>query len=254
MLTDNFQNTASKTCGAVVSKAFEEAMRDAGIEPPPEIITDGILHRFHVEGDKPGSENGWYVFYDNEPAAGAFGCWKRGISETWCSKEYRRLTPEEKERHTKHMDSIRKQRKEEQARVYAECRKVSKEIWDKGHDVDPNHPYIVAKGITPAGIKQMDDMLLIQVRDYEGTLHGLQFINPDGSKLFKIGTRKAGNFYRIAGDNTGHVLICEGYATGASLNEATGHSVAVAFDAGNLGAVAWKLREEDAGPGINCLC
>lgn len=40
----------------------------------------------------------------------------------------------------------------------------------------------------------------------------------------------------------GVVLLCEGYATGASLHEATGHPVAVGFDAGNLVHVAEALR------------
>ena len=40
------------------------------------------------------------------------------------------------------------------------------------------------------------------------------------------------------------VLICEGYATGASLHQATGYPVAVAFDAGNLDKVARALRQQ----------
>ena len=32
----------------------------------------------------------------------------------------------------------------------------------------------------------------------------------------------------------GALFIVEGYATGATVHEATGHAVAVAFDAGNL--------------------
>ncbi|MCZ7655394.1 MAG: toprim domain-containing protein [Rhodocyclaceae bacterium] len=36
--------------------------------------------------------------------------------------------------------------------------------------------------------------------------------------------------------------MAEGYATGASLHEATGHAVAVAFDCGNLKPVAEALR------------
>ena len=39
------------------------------------------------------------------------------------------------------------------------------------------------------------------------------------------------------------VLVAEGYATGASLHQATGHAAAVAFDAGNLAQVARTLRE-----------
>ncbi|MBL4558296.1 MAG: toprim domain-containing protein [Rhodobacteraceae bacterium] len=41
---------------------------------------------------------------------------------------------------------------------------------------------------------------------------------------------------------TGPVLICEGWATGASLHIATGHTVIAAMDAGNLMPVAEALR------------
>ena len=37
-------------------------------------------------------------------------------------------------------------------------------------------------------------------------------------------------------------MVCEGYATGVSIHEATGHAVAVAFTSGNLEAVALALR------------
>ena len=38
--------------------------------------------------------------------------------------------------------------------------------------------------------------------------------------------------------------MCEGFATGASIHECTGHAVAVAFNAGNLEAVAVALRNK----------
>lgn len=39
------------------------------------------------------------------------------------------------------------------------------------------------------------------------------------------------------------VCIAEGYATGASIHAATGHAVAVAFNAGNLRLVAAAIRQ-----------
>lgn len=224
--------------------AFMQAIRDAGIEPPSTILADGTLHRFHVAGDKAGSKNGWYVLLNNGVTAGAFGSWKLEISESWSSKEYTSLTPEERSRIAAQMERIRKQREAEQARMHAECRIKSKNLWANAHDVDINHPYLVAKGVKAVGIKQIKDLLVIPVRSYTGTLHGLQFIGPDGTKKFKTGTFPTGNFCRINGEMNEPLLICEGYATGASLNEATGYSVAVAFNAGNLLPVANMLRRK----------
>lgn len=66
----------------------------------------------------------------------------------------------------------------------------------------------------------------------------------DGTdKLFLKGGRKSG-LWHWCGDPAGAsvLLIAEGYATAASLHQATGRPVAVAFDAGNLAHVAKALR------------
>jgi putative DNA primase/helicase len=81
-----------------------------------------------------------------------------------------------------------------------------------------------------------------------GTLHGIQAIGPDGVKWFNTGATVAGHFHLI-GTPAGRLYLCEGYATGATIHEATGAAVAVAFHAGNLKAVAKILREaQAAGP------
>jgi phage/plasmid primase-like uncharacterized protein len=43
-----------------------DAMRSAGIEPPPEIKIDGQLHRFSTKGRKR-DDSGWYVIFPDEP-------------------------------------------------------------------------------------------------------------------------------------------------------------------------------------------
>ena len=72
----------------------------------------------------------------------------------------------------------------------------------------------------------------------------MQFIFPDGTKKFKTGTTKHGNYFSIGKPKNNTLLICEGYATGASLHEATGHAVAVAYDAGNIQPVPANLRKK----------
>ena len=69
-----------------VIAAFTQAMREHGIETAAFIQADGQFHRCRVIGDKAGSNNGWYRLHLDGVPAGAFGCWKRDISETWCAK------------------------------------------------------------------------------------------------------------------------------------------------------------------------
>lgn len=103
--------------------------------------------------------------------------------------------------------------------------------------------YLQRKKVRAFGARFTRGLLVVPVRDVDGALHGLQFIAPDGGKKFLTGTPKKGRMH-ILGDITPYapILICEGYATGASLHLATAHAVAVAFDAGNLLPVAEMLR------------
>jgi putative DNA primase/helicase len=70
---------------------FKSAIQHKGITPPSIIIGDGNRHRFHVEGDKRGSLNGWYRLHLDGRAAGSFGDWKQGIKERWKLEAGRQL-------------------------------------------------------------------------------------------------------------------------------------------------------------------
>jgi putative DNA primase/helicase len=83
----------------------------------------------------------------------------------------------------------------------------------------------------------------VQMRDVADTLQGLQAIAPDGqTEFFPPGIAK-GCCHLIDGTSDA-VLVCESHAVGASLHEATGYAVAVAFHADNLEAVALALKAE----------
>jgi len=128
--------------------------------------------------------------------------------------------------------------------VHADCKAKAERLWNEASEtVSADHAYLSAKGVRAYGLRQLRDALLVPVRADGSGLVGLQFIQPDGSKRFLTGTPKAGSYHRITGSME-RVLICEGYATGASLHEATGFAVAIAFDAGNLLAVAQAIREK----------
>lgn len=223
-------------------EAFRQAMNNTGLEHLGEIIADGNLHRFTVPGDKARSENGWYVLHADDPAAGAYGCWKRGIQETWSGKPYQRMTPAEKTAHTANMEAVKRQREAERERVQTECRAWCASTWGKAKDATNQNPYLKRKGVNSYGLKVFKDSLLVPVQDLAGTTHGMQFIAPDGSKKFKTGTNKAGHFYGMGTAKGDTLLIAEGYATAASVHQATGYPVLVAFDAGNLKPVAEAVK------------
>ena len=86
--------------------------------------------------------------------------------------------------------------------------------------------------------------LLIPLTDGSGKLWNLQRIFANGDKRFYKGGKTAGCFH-VIGDALASecLLIAEGYATGATLYEATGFAVVIAFSASNLKHIAALMRE-----------
>jgi putative DNA primase/helicase len=92
--------------------------------------------------------------------------------------------------------------------------------------------------------------LIVPVMDIDGAIHSLQFIAPDGQKRFYPGGKLKGHFYAIGlFDKPVKILITEGIATALTLYEDIGFPVIVAFNCGNLAAVAeairWKYADVD---------
>ena len=223
---------------------FRAAMDAAGITTKDPIVPDGELHRVHVEGDRPGSRNGWYVLNpDPELPSGAFGCWRRGLKQTWCAKAPAELTLAERVTLRAHRRRQAKQLAKAVAERHAEARKRSKAIWGRAGEADHDHAYLVNKSVRSHGLRQDGNNLIVPVQDFDNMLHGLQFIGPDGAKKFLLGTVKKSHFFQI-GEPGDVLVVCEGYATGATIREATEHAVVVAFDRGNLRPVAEALRKQ----------
>lgn len=220
---------------------FQDAMAAAGLACPKEIVPDGKLHRFKPAGVRSSSEPGWYVFYPDDPASGSFGSWQTGEKHTWTAKREKPLSVAERAELSRRAEHAKRQREAEDREVKAHAKRRAEFFWDRAGDLEPSHPYLVRKKVgAPAGIRRLKDSIVVPVQDAAGTLHSLQFIRPDGGKFFLKGGLVEGCFARLGGK--GALVIAEGLATAISIHEATGYSVAVAFNAGNLVPVARALR------------
>lgn len=248
---------------------FRVALAGRGILPPADIRADGKLHRCDAEG-KGGKGDAAYLLHLDGIPAGGFENHRDGLGwENWRADTGRTLTPTEEAEHRAKIEAARKQREAEQAGRYAEARERAGLILATGHQPG-KHPYLTKKRIQPHGVKliQVDraraiapslslvlsGLLLVIPMRAEGVLHSVQFIDERGIKRPLTGGRVAGCYHAI-GKIEGAVALCvaEGYATGATIHEATGYPVAVAFSAGNLIAVAMAMRANFPGlPLILC--
>ena len=215
-----------------IQETVRNVMRDNGITPPEIIILDGVLHRFK---DESGKLNCWYTAHSDGRAAGTVGNWK-------AEGNYSKLTDAQRldfqiEKHRQEL--IRKH--EEKVR-HQEAMTKATYIWSQATLAPFNHPYLVKKHIGIHGARLgRDNTLIIPLYNTNRDIINLQFISETGDKRFLSGGQKKGCFYILEGV-TDKIIICEGFATAASLYENSGYLTVVAFDAGNLKNVAINIK------------
>ncbi len=88
--------------------------------------------------------------------------------------------------------------------------------------------------------------LVLPMFDINQKLWSLQFVLPNGTKLFIKNSRKSGTCFLLGSaydlDANTPICLAEGFATGASIHMATGYPVFVCWDDGNLVKIAQDVR------------
>jgi putative DNA primase/helicase len=226
----------------VIEEAFRDALRQNRIEYDGPIVINGEIQRIKAKGDH--KNNSWYALHPGVPVVAAFGCWKRAVSvNKWCERNSENLTQSERA-------TVRRRQHEITAKVQAEAlarqkkaRKTAAWILNRSRPAR-GHLYLSRKRVKVFGdLRASRGQLVVPLRDPSGELHSLQFIYADGTKKFLPGGRVAGCFFTLADEEDGPLVVCEGYATGATVHEATGHAVTCCMDCGNLLEVAKAARE-----------
>jgi len=239
---------------AEVLDRFRAALIARDIVPPEPIIADGQLHRCNAAGPRGRGDAAYLLHLDGLPAGGmenwrdgrGWQAWRLDIGRKLCAAESEAL------RLRAHAASV--QRREEVARRHEHARQRAARIWAAARKAPADHPYLARKGVQAYALRVYRGALVVPARDAVGVLHGLQFIGASGAKRFFKGARVQGLYFLIGeqGEDacaepsaaaSDVVCVVEGFATGASVHEATGHAVAVAFHAGNLAAVARAIRD-----------
>jgi putative DNA primase/helicase len=227
--------------------AFWNAMTNVFGREIPHPLADGEPHRFHVPGDRSGTCNGWYVLHTGIIARGRFGTWKSDEIHRWNSRAPANPLEghliRQQHIHARLLYEAKLHRCQEQAAEKAN------RWWRQARHATPDHPYLIRKGIKPHYARQRGSELLIPLY-FESNLVNLQRIKPNGEKRFLNGGMVKGCYSPLGKVTAGEPLcICEGWATGATIHEKTGHAVACAMMCGNLLAVGKYLRRlyPDAG-------
>ena len=238
MITDTVTLTDAQS-------AFRDFCRSVHLDPGHlPIPTNGKVKRFDVidVDGKRKRNRGWYVFYADSKPAGVVCDHATGIKHKWSYEgETRRFSPEDWKAERKRMRAENKRRHEEQLSAYAVASRKARAKIDLSSEASPTHPYLVKKGIQAHNARSIGKTLLIPIYGPDGEVMSLQEIAADGSKkMFPGAPSKMG--YTVLGKEplqASIVIVCEGWATGATISEAVPESsVLVSFSATNLPLIA----------------
>ena len=226
---------------------FRNAIIEAELEPPNEIIMDGRIHRFSsgTRGRSGGTDkSGWYVLYGDGVPAGKFGDWRWGVEYKFIADIGRKLTPSEEMGLTRLMEEARKAREQAEKALRDNVSNVVNKIWDEAAEATGDHPYLVKKKIEPNGARVTGDgRLIVPLFNSDGEMTTLQYISSDGNKLYHTGGKTGGSFWRVGSNDDSHIYVAEGFATAATIAQETSKACYVTYSASNIPTVVGQLRE-----------
>ena len=222
---------------------FIDAILAAGMNPPNGIIFDGQIHRFICDDNKDRKRNGWYIAYDGRIKAGAFGDWRTDFKQTWREDLGRPLDMAEGIDFQRQMREAKEKAELERKAKQEEAAETAEQIWQRSTPAPEDHPYLINKGIQPHGIRLDGMRLVIPLRNHQGDITSVQHIDISGAKRFLKGGAVAGARFTFHGSKDS-IYLAEGFATGASIYEATGCQTVVAFSANQLAPVAESIRAQ----------
>lgn len=244
---------------------LEDACRAAclavGVEYK-DVPNDGNWHSADLADDHRGKNDGRIkVFPDRQGGM----VWNHKSGEKQSFFVNRKLSKTEQAADRTRIEAEQRRRQAEQKARADKSAKRALAIWQAAQPA-VDHPYLQKKRIQPHGARvgtwkrtikndagerqtiTIANALLIPMHDATGALRSLQGIFPgkhplfDRDKDFLAGGGLAGLFWWL-GNRSEKVLICEGFATAATLFEETRLRTYIAFTANNLLAVGRIVRE-----------
>ena len=235
-------------------------MQEYGLEIDALELHKNDFVRCRVAGEGK-EKRGWYRIFlqargsdGAEYIVGKFGCW-RGCDNDAQSIALRglgaSLTTEERSRNKKIISEAMQAKKAADAERIQLAAEQAHQAWNT-YKADGQSDYLKKKGVQGYGVRYgADGELIVPVRDTRGKIYGLQIIRGAAARgtgklekeFFPQGMAAKGHFHMIGAPSASNlIIIAEGYATAASVFEAAGYPVAVAFYADNLFPVGEALR------------
>lgn len=198
-------------------------------------IADGNIHRLDDPTGRPGNRACWYVLYPQPCSYAIFGSWRYGQNyyTDLRSPDFKNVKP------------FRKLLGEQDKMQYADTTArnelaalAAQSIWGTAQPAPADHPYLLKKRLPAFDLRTLNNELLIPLY-HDDKLVNLQRILQNGAKRFLKNGKVKGCYYRFGVINDApKMMLCEGWATGATLHQWYGMPVFCAMSVMNLKPVA----------------
>jgi phage/plasmid primase-like uncharacterized protein len=237
-----FSRVENKSYSTDPRTDFAEKLVTDGFKIKGPIVL-GKICRIDDPEDKPNRLTGWY-WYDefevngNVLGVGVYGTWRQEGRSVWSSRSQNLMSEAEAAQYRARVEYAQEARDSEQRAIHVEKAIEAANQYNQTKQAE-RHGYFDLKKIKPVnGVRIYGESLLIPILNEDGNIISLQRIYwSESDKRFvksnKKGGKMKGGFFRIEGD-TNKICICEGMATGASINEATDATVYCAMSASNV--------------------
>ncbi|EHY2146351.1 DNA primase [Escherichia coli] len=228
---------------------FRQVLENAGLvlEKDPEM--DGEIHRVPTRDDRRGTQSGAYKAYLDGRPSGWYRDYRSADNSptTWTFSRAENIGPLAR-LHLK--ASAQQNRDEKERKLQQQYNKQAgyARSYLNGLPQATAHEYLTRKGIRAAPGVRLNNKneLVIPFSNGRGEIRSYQRIPVTGGKDARIlkGSEKSGNWFAFGTPENGRpLLFAEGYATAASLHEATGLPVLMTIDADNMINVAKNARK-----------
>ena len=257
VIDKNFAFTStSKSNSDLISEMRSNGLLVDFLDTTGNLIRVPVGATANTRPDKANERSGYYAYnqLDNNFVC-IYGNWRTSQEWKFTSYNPNEMSAEEKRLMQTKLEESQKRREEAKAKKQEEVSIYAKEKFASANEVT-DHNYLNDKKVKSYGLKTINGNLLIPVHSITKSDNGilvndiksLQYIFPDGSKKFVGGGEIKGNVFLIGCEATeipylDTLILCEGYATGSSIFEATGLPVAVVFSANFCLTASVRLRE-----------
>ncbi|MBY6260120.1 DUF5710 domain-containing protein [Phytobacter diazotrophicus] len=227
---------------------FAQKLEDAGLVIKGLPVMDGTWQRVPTKNDKKGSKSGAYRgFLDGRPA-GSYRDYRSADEKPipWVYSGGNDMDPLARLHLRAHAQQTREDNARELEQQYNRQAGYATRYVSRLPQAT-TAPYLTRKGVDAApGVRiNPKGELVIPFSNAQGQIRSYQRIPETGGKDARIlkDSEKTGNWFAMGTPVNGKpLLFAEGYATAASLHEASGLPVLMTIDAGNMIAVAQNAR------------